>query len=69
MQPAFSQVEVLPLTVKIHWPSAGCPQCAGECTLVGTELYMCESCGWVNTGLNKFVYGMARVLNTGLPIA
>lgn len=50
---ATGKVNFPPVTVHLHWPSAGCPQCAGECEKIAHEMYQCESCGWVNHGYNK----------------
>lgn len=57
MREVNSKVRVPEVLVKLHWPSSGCPECAGECIQTAHELYRCESCGLVNGGLTKTVTG------------
>lgn len=61
MQSLSGLVKLPEVTIKLHWPSPGCPDCAGECELIGHEIYECESCYALNEGYNKYVGAEVRL--------
>lgn len=55
-------VHIPEVVVKLHWPHWWCELCGGETRVVGTETYMCISCGCESNGRTELIKGKVKLL-------
>lgn len=53
-------IQIMPVTVKLHWPDYQCPQCWQDTIVMADGLYWCASCNEYMVGRTQLIKGMAR---------